>query len=175
MRGVAYPSAVVLAAVFLYACASKLMDPRAPGETLRALAVPAPAVTARMLPLIELALGLALLFLPVVGGVLALAALIAFSAVLAARIHGGSTAPCGCFGATSQEPVSSVDVLRNALLAILAVTAMFATGPRHLTLDATVTVSALTIAGAIIVSLTRLRQRAGAVWTNRAAREGALP
>ena len=175
MRGVAYPSAVVLAAVFLYAGASKVTDPRAAGASLRALAVPAPAFTARMLPLVELAVALALLVAPAVGGVLALIALSAFSAVLAVRIRGGSAAPCGCFGATSQEPASSVELLRNGLLAALAVTALFAPGPGRPTFEATVTVSALTIAGTITVSLSRLRQQVGAVWTNREAREGALP
>ena len=175
MRGVAYPSAVVLAAVFLYAGGSKLMDPRAAAASLRALAAPAPALTARMLPLLEVGVALALLVVPVVGGVLALAALSSFSAVLAATIRGGSTAPCGCFGATSQQPASTVELLRNVLLGALAVTAMFATGPRYPTLEATVTVSALTITGAITVSLSRLRQQVGAVWTNREAREGAVP
>ena len=175
MRGVAYTSAVALAAVFLYAGASKLMDPRAVGEALRALAVPGAAVTARMLPLVEFAIAVALLFAPAVGGVLALIALAAFSAILAARIRGGSSAPCACFGATSRAPVSSVELFRNALLAMLAVTAMLATGPRRPTLDATVTVSVLTMAGAIAVSLSRLRQQVGAVWTNREARQGVLP
>ena len=175
MRAVAYPSAVVLAAVFLYAGASKLMDPRAAGASLSSLAVPAAVVTARLLPLVEFGVALALLVVPVVGGVIALAALCAFSAVLAARIRAGSTAPCGCFGATSPEPASSVELLRNALLAALAITAMFASGPRQPTLEATVTVSALSIAGLITVSLSRLRQQVGAVWTNREAREGALP
>ena len=175
MKGVAYPSALVLAAVFLCAGTSKLMDPRAADASLRALAVPTAAVTARLLPLVEFALALALLVSPVVGGILALAALSAFSAVLAARVRAGTTAPCACFGTASREPVSSVELLRNALLAALAVTALFATGPRLPTLEATVTVSALTIAGAVTVSLSRLRQQVGAVWTNREAREGALP
>ena len=175
MRGVAYPSAAVLAAVFFYAGASKLKDPRAAGASLRSFAVPAAAVTARVLPLVELGVAIALLVVPVVGGVIALVALSAFSAVLAARIHAGSTVPCGCFGATSQEPASAVELLRNALLAALAITAMFASGPRLPTLEATVTVSALTIAGIVTVSLGRLRQQVGAVWSNREAREGALP
>ncbi len=175
VRGVAYPAAVVLATVFFFAGASKLMDPRATGASLRALAVPAAAMTARMLPLVELTVAVALLVVPVVGGVLALGALSAFSAVLAARIRGGSTAPCGCFGSTAQEPASSVELLRNGLLAALAVTALFAYGPGYPTLEAMVTVSALTIAGTITVSLSRLRQQVGAVWSNREAREGALP
>jgi hypothetical protein len=174
MRGIAYPAAVVLAAVFLFAGARKLTDPSAAG-TSRALAVPGAAVIARILPLFEFAVALTLLVAPVAGGVLALAALGAFSALVAARIRAGSTAPCGCFGATSAEPASSVELLRNALFAVLAVAALFSTGPRPPTLEAAVTVSALTIAGAIAVSLRRLRQQVGAVWTNREAREGALP
>lgn len=137
--------------------------------------MPAPVIAARLLPLVEFALALALLVAPTTGGLLALVALAAFSAILGVRIRAGTTAPCACFGTASREPVSSVELLRNTLLAALAVAALAAPNPHRPTLDTIVTVSALTVAGAVTVSLARLRQQVGAVWSNEEAREGALP
>ena len=94
---------------------------------------------------------------------------------LAARVRAGSTVPCGCLGTASKEPVSEVELVRNGLLAVLAVVALFATGRQPPTLGATVAVSTAVVTGVVIVSLVRLRREVGAVWSNREAREGAVP
>lgn len=175
MNEVAYLAAVALAAVFAWAGVQKLRQPRAVAGYTRDLGVPFPAVTARLLPLVELGVAAALVTVPPGGAVLALAALAAFSAVLARAVAAGATTPCGCLGKASDEPVSGVDLVRNALLAALALAALTSPRPATPSLEAVVTVSALVVAGGVLLALARLRQQVGAVWSNRAAREGARP
>jgi hypothetical protein len=129
MSGFGYACAVVLAAVFVRAGVAKA----ARGETTRAgfaaLGVPAADVTARTVPFAELALAVVLLAAPRVGGVAALLLLGVFTAFLAGAVRRGVTAGCNCFGAARVEPISPLDLVRNGLLALLAVAALAAVGP----------------------------------------------
>ena len=106
--------------------AMKLTDPSATADTLDRLSLPGGVVTARLLGLAELGVGLAVL---VVGG-RGLAALVgvlylAFAGiVIAARSKGLPT--CGCFGSRSAPPRIG-HVIVNALSAIVAFIA--AAGP----------------------------------------------
>lgn len=142
---------------------------------VKALGIPAPAFVARSLPALELAVALVLLTAPRVGAVLALVTLCAFSAVLFKRIEAGVKVPCACFGAGRHESVSSVDLARNGLLAILAVAALFASRPRWPSLAGAIVVSCAVLTGKLVLGLLQLRRQAGAVWSNAEAREAVRP
>jgi hypothetical protein len=166
---------VALAGVFVRAGGAKLVRPVDAAAGLQALGVPAPTLVALALPPAELAIAVILLAVPALGGVLALAALGLFSAVLHRRIRGGTTASCACFGAARREAVSFVDLVRNGLLAILSVAALFAPGPRRPSLEAAIVVSSAVLTGILVLSMCRLRRQAGSVWSNVEAREGVRP
>ena len=110
-------AAVVLAAVFAWSAASKIV--RRPDMTALGL----PAWTTPVTAVAELALVVALLLRPADGGVAALAVLAGFTAFLARRLDSG--AGCGCFGTTTKR-VSSQDLMRNAVLLAVAAVAAFA-------------------------------------------------
>jgi len=59
----------------------------------------------RRMPFIRLALGL----------------LAAFTVLLVRRLRAGSTAPCRCFGGVRSRAIAWTDVVRNLVLAALAV------------------------------------------------------
>ena len=128
-EGAGYAAAVVLAALFLRASAAKLARPDQAVRSFTALGLPAAATLARAVPAVELALAVALLAAPRVGGGGALALLAAFSAVLARAVRAGATTPCACFGTAATDPVSALDIVRNGFLAMLAIAAMAATRP----------------------------------------------
>jgi len=129
MDGLGYACAVVLAAVFVLAGAAKLARPTATATSFVALGVPAAPALARAVPVVELIVAVALLATPRAGGIAALAMLGPFTAVLARAVAAGSNAPCNCFGAIRSDPVSSVDITRNVMLAVLAVIAIGARRP----------------------------------------------
>jgi hypothetical protein len=127
LAGVGYAAALALAAVFLIAGLAKLALRPITVENFRQLGLPRPAVFAVAVPLVEVALAVALIAYPIVGGVAALCTLAAFNALLYRRVRQGSNAPCGCIGRpTDREPVSRRELARNGGLALLAVGALVA-------------------------------------------------
>jgi len=126
---VGYAAAVVLAAVLLWAAATKLARPQEAARSFRALGLPSPAALARAVPAAELAVAAVLLAAPRAGGAGALALLAAFSAVLGRAVRAGVTTPCACFGAVTTDPVSAAEIVRNGLLTLLAAAALGATRP----------------------------------------------
>ena len=126
---IGYAAAVVLAVVFLRAAAAKLARGEDAARAFAALGVPAPAAMARGVPAVELTLAVALLAAPRAGGAASLVVLAAFSAALVRAVRARVSAPCACFGAATADPVSSVDLLRNGLLAVLAAAALVASRP----------------------------------------------
>ncbi|KAA9379154.1 hypothetical protein F5972_13240 [Microbispora cellulosiformans] len=54
----------------------------------------------------------------------ALAALAAFSFVIHAAIRGGRAVPCHCFGGGRRSPVGPADLVRNAVLGLIALTGL---------------------------------------------------
>jgi uncharacterized membrane protein YphA (DoxX/SURF4 family) len=124
--GIGYVCALVLAAVFVRAAVVKLMRADETQAGFAALHLPAARPLARVVPLVELALAVTLIVVPRIGGVAALVLLAGFTVVLGRAIASGVTAPCNCFGAARAEPVSGRDILRNLVLAGLAVAALFA-------------------------------------------------
>jgi hypothetical protein len=70
-----------------------------------------------------------LLAAPRAGAVAALLTLAAFTALLARAVRSGLETPCNCFGAARADPVSWLAVVRNMLLAGLAILALAAPRP----------------------------------------------
>jgi hypothetical protein len=149
MSGFGYACAVVLAAVFVRAGVAKAVRGDQTRAGFDALGVPAPAVTARTVPFVELVLAVALLALPRAGGVAALALLGAFTVVLAGAVRRGVTAGCNCFGAARVDPVSGIDLVRNGLLALLAAATLLAPAPEVPDPVAVAAVVVATAAGAV--------------------------
>ena len=149
MSGLGYACAVVLAAVFVRTGVAKAVRGGQTEAGFAALGVPTPAVTARAVPFVELALAVALLAAPRAGGVAALVLLGTFTVFLAGAVRRGVTAPCNCFGAARADPVSVVDLGRHGLLALLAVAALFAPEPRIPGPLAIAAVVVATVAGAV--------------------------
>lgn len=168
---VAYLGALFLAAVFVVAAVAKLRDAEGTTRTFASLGLPAPGVFARAVPLLELAVAVLLAVVPWLGGLAAVASLAAFTALLAGEVRSGSGVSCGCFGTASAQPISFVELVRNALLAIPAVTACLAGGPTAPNLPSVVTVTAAFAAGSVVLALASLRRDVGAVWDNRLAGE----
>jgi uncharacterized membrane protein YphA (DoxX/SURF4 family) len=118
VHAVSLVAAVVLALVFIRAGVAKFNRPDATATAFAAMALPAPRALARAVPVVELALAVALVASPRIGGAVALVLISFFSAVLVRNV--GTDTGCGCFGAAHARPVSRVDLVRNAVLAGLA-------------------------------------------------------
>lgn len=115
--------AVVVAAVFVYAGVAKFVTFNNWTFQARALGAPDPFVV--LVPVAEVLLGVMLvggwLFTQtVVAGMLLL---ISFTVLLLVRLRDPDRQPCSCFGATSQRPMSWLDVLRNIILIMLLLVA----------------------------------------------------
>ncbi|HVM09537.1 MAG TPA: MauE/DoxX family redox-associated membrane protein [Acidimicrobiales bacterium] len=128
MDELASAAALVLAIVFVWAGVAKLARPSDTAESFAALGLPAAKALARVVPVVELALAAGLVFRPAVASWAALVVLGAFTFVIWVAIHRGVQAPCNCFGSARKEPVSTLELVRNAMLAGLAVIATAAHG-----------------------------------------------
>ena len=89
----------------------------------RALGAPDPFVV--LVPLAEIALAVLL-----VGGwwfeqtvAASLILLVSFTILLLVRLRDPERLPCSCFGATSQRPMSCLDVVRNVILIAVLIAA----------------------------------------------------
>jgi len=125
----------LLGFVFLLAAVSKLRDARAFSAALRALGIERPAFRIGV-PLAEAVLGLWLWtgWAPRVSAVTASAVLVFLTLVLIHLRRTGYTGTCGCF-IGDDGPVSTLQIVRNAILFVLslcaglgAVPALFAAG-----------------------------------------------
>jgi hypothetical protein len=123
MAGAATVAAFVLAAVLLCASAAKAMQREATTATFGALGLPAAAVLAVAVPLVEALVAIALVVRPAVGGYVALGLLGAFTLVVVRALASGKRVGCGCFGAVTDRPISPRDILRNGMLGGLAILA----------------------------------------------------
>ncbi len=157
--GFGYACAFVLAVVLAQAAVLKALRPADTEAGFVALGVPGAPVVSRLVPAGEVIVAIALLSVPRIGGVAALVMLGAFSVVLARAIHTGVRAGCNCFGQTRGQPVSAVDLVRNALLAGLAAAAIVAPRPVPLPLTAASTWAALLTVAVGMAALRWLRAR----------------
>jgi hypothetical protein len=161
VNGTGYAAALVLSALFAWAGAAKLVDPTGTARTFATLGLPASHAAARVVPVAELVLAVALVVVPPVGAVVALVALAAFSAVLARALRRGVDVGCGCFGSAGHRPVSGVELLRNGLMAVAAAVVLVDPEARVPGLDAVVLVSAGLALAAVVLALADLRRRRG--------------
>lgn len=115
------------AAVLVVSGVLKLRTPSEVDHAFESLRVPRPlagATVRRSVPWAEVALGVALLVTTgpglVLAGALALVLFLAYLALVARALRGPEPADCGCFGALGDSRVTSVTVLRNVLLVVVA-------------------------------------------------------
>jgi hypothetical protein len=113
---VSFVFALTVAAIFVYAGVAKFATFDNWTFQARALGAPDPFVV--LVPLAEIALAVLL-----VGGwwfdhtvAAGLLLLGAFTVLLLVRLRDPERLPCSCFGATSQRPMSWLDVARNVIL-----------------------------------------------------------
>lgn len=151
-QGIGYASAVVLACAFTLAAVAKLRDLRGTLEDFTALGVPSPRFFAQVMPLAELAVTALLLIVPAVGGIAALVTLAFFTVFLVSRLRAGVRAPCACFGSMTVHPLSGVDLVRNAELAVLAAAALMPTRPSGVHI-----IDAVVVGVAVLLGLATLR------------------
>lgn len=114
---------LLVAAVFVYAGVAKFATFENWTFQVRALGAPDPFVV--LVPLTEIALAVLL-----VGGwwfnqtiAASLILLVAFTILLLVRLRDPERLPCSCFGATSQRPMSWLDVARNVILIAVLIVA----------------------------------------------------
>jgi uncharacterized membrane protein YphA (DoxX/SURF4 family) len=160
-----YLAALVLAGVFGWAGVAKLGARRRTTRTFRALGLPAPAALAVAVQVVELVLAVGLVVAPgwAAAGVLALLA--AFSVFLARGIRAGVDVGCGCFGSAASEPVSGVELLRNAVLAAAALVALATPAPEAPSLPAVLVAGLAVALAALGLELARTRRVLGHLWT----------
>lgn len=124
MGSAALAARLVLAAVFVVAGVGKLMDLRGSRRALVGFGVPESVanIAGTGLPIAELATAALLVFRPtaVVGAVLAFVLLLSFIAGMANALRRGEAPDCHCFGAIHSAPVGRGHIVRNVLLAALA-------------------------------------------------------
>jgi methylamine dehydrogenase accessory protein MauD len=125
---------VVLAAVFLTAGAAKLLDLAGSRRAVQDFGVPerAAGIVGTVLPLVEVATGVALIFQPSArwGAVAALVLLLAFVAGIGRALARGEQPDCHCFGQLHSAPTSRITLARNAILAALALVILaYGSGP----------------------------------------------
>jgi uncharacterized membrane protein YphA (DoxX/SURF4 family)/thiol-disulfide isomerase/thioredoxin len=114
----------LLAAVFIVAATGKLLDLEGSRRALVDFGVPARAarVGGVVLPFAELAVGIAMLFVPAArwGAAGALLLLLVFTAGVARAMSRGEAPDCHCFGQIHSEPAGRSTLIRNAVLAAAA-------------------------------------------------------
>lgn len=163
--GLAYLAAVALAFVFAYSAAMKLRDNQPTRRALKAAGL-SPAI-ASALPAVEIFAALALLIRPAIGAIVALTILGAFTAFVAYLIARNIDVSCGCFGANATEPASIVDVARNLMLAVLAVTGLTAHAPTTFALEEVIFASTAIAIGAVLLSAMSARKKLGQLFNNQ--------
>lgn len=164
MTGIGTVAALTLAAVLGWAAVGKARRIDASTATYRRLGLPAVRFLGVAVPAVEGATALLLVTWPRIGGLIALALLAAFTVVLLRARRLGVA--CGCFGTDRTEPVSSVELLRNAMLGALAASALGAAAPTVPGLADVVTVTAATVTGAVVIALADIRRRTGRLLDN---------
>jgi len=107
--------------VFAVAALAKLLDLDGARQAVGAFGVPRPVVApvAVVLPVVELAVAVALLVTPsaIAGAVGAIVLLAVFVAGIAVSLARGRPPDCQCFGRIHSEIVSRKSIVRNAVLA----------------------------------------------------------
>lgn len=125
MSTAAFVASIVVGAALVLAGASKLAARDTWPSQARGLG--APDLVIPLLPWLEIVVG-ALLIAQVarpVMATIAIALLLAFTALLVVNLRQGRRPPCACFGAWSAKPIGAGHIARNLALIALAVIAAF--------------------------------------------------
>ncbi len=109
-----------LVLVFAASAIAKLRSPGVTLDQFREIGIPSPEITRYALPVIEVAVLLALIFAKPWGGIAAFVLLTGFTTTLVSIIRSGRTVGCACFGAVSNQPVAWGQVKRNAVFMAMA-------------------------------------------------------
>lgn len=117
-------AACVLALTFAWAGAAKLGRRAETAAGFAELGLGRPELLGRVVPMVELALAVALLAAPAAGAAVTLVLLAGFTTVLVRALRRGVEVRCACFGQAGGPPLSWVDLVRNGLLGALAVLAL---------------------------------------------------
>lgn len=152
-------AAIAVAIALAWAAVAKLVTR---GETVRSfseLGLVAPHVLVPVVAGAELVTAGLLVGVPVVGAVIAIFLLIAFTVVLVRAIRDGLVVSCACFGGTAEQEVSPVDVARNAGLLLLCQVALFAPTPARPTLASAALIAGVVLVGALSLRSARRRLR----------------
>jgi hypothetical protein len=119
-------AALLLALVFIAAAVAKGRNPTAVSiAASELLGRSVPAGTGILVVLLEAATAVLLAVPPTrqFGGIIAATLLIAFSSAIAQSLRSNRRPQCSCFGAFTSSPISSLDLVRNGALLVLAVLA----------------------------------------------------
>ncbi len=115
--------------IFAIAAAGKIIDPAGIRKAAIDFGVPAGAagMTARLLPILELAIAVFLLFAPTAwwGGIGASALLAVFTLGMIYQAAKGNEPDCHCFGQLHSEPVGKASIIRNAVLLLVALAVVY--------------------------------------------------
>lgn len=170
---------LVLLVILVAAAGLKLVHPSAAVGHLADLGLPHPALLARLVPVAELGVALALVAVPAWGAAAALGLLAAFTAVLVRTVRSGRQVSCGCLGALDRgRPVSWRTVARNLVLMAAAGLALAVPALRWPPVEpGAVAVAALVAGPAAVVGLVgaqlvALHHRLGRLWSVRLAGDG---
>lgn len=175
MRDVGGAAALVLAVVFGWAAVAKFRTPAETTASFHGLGLPAASALAKVVPVVELGVAAGLVVAPALVAWPALALVLAFSVVIARAVAAGSTVSCACFGTApidDAQPVSVVELVRNAGLGALAIVASGASAGRVRTsLPALVIVSVLVALSRVGFAAVDLRRMGGHVFATPLAGE----
>mgnify|MGYP002630009020 CR=1 FL=1 len=171
MSGVFSLAAACLAAVLTWAGIAKARRPVETTREFRQLGLPAPAILARVVPIVELTVALVLVVEPGWGGVLAFGLLAGFTALLVSIIRSGRVISCGCFGSTSNQPVTSTEVARNVVLLVLAAGATTLSALHRPTLPDVVAFSIAVLLAALAIGVLAFHRLTGTLWRTELAGE----
>lgn len=159
-------AALVLAAVFVWAAVAKVRARTTTVTSFRGLGLPAPDALAIAVPMVEVGLAIGLVVRPSAAAWCALGLLVAFTAVIATAIARGVEVGCACFGSSADRQVSTIEVVRNAGLAGLAVVATGAHGDALWPpLPALVIVTVVVALGRVALAMAELRHAGGHVFS----------
>jgi len=158
-QGLSSAAAIALAVVLAWAAVAKLTSREDTATSFRELGLVAPEALVLVVAGLELATAVLLVAVPVVGAVVAIFLLIAFSVVLLRALRDGLVVSCACFGGTAEHEVSPLDLARNFGLLLLCQVALFAPTPAEPTLAASGLVAAVVVLGGVSLRAARRRLR----------------
>lgn len=171
MTGLASLLAIALALVLIAAGSAKFRSPSRTTADFAALGLPAPGLLARVVPAVEIGVAAALILVPGWGGVAAFGLLALFTALLVSLVRSGQIISCSCFGAVSDEPVSWVEVTRNAVLLTMAASVTPIDRLEMPGFAAVVGASGFAVVALVLIQLAVFRRDVGVIWSTHLSGE----